>query len=149
VIGDQIRQARLNRGLSQAQAAKLAGVQRKQLSNLENDKGVSLPTLSRVVTALEIEVLALGPVQIVPGVVDAERVLGAAESAVSILQNLIVLLRAATGANARQQIPIDTNAVLAAAAVPRPRLSADDPVLRQLQELVDRLAAEKAEARIP
>jgi transcriptional regulator with XRE-family HTH domain len=59
--GDQIRMAREVKGLSQLRAAKLAGVSRRYLSELENDKAnVSVGVLVKVANALGIKELHFG-----------------------------------------------------------------------------------------
>jgi transcriptional regulator with XRE-family HTH domain len=59
--GEQIRMAREAKRLSQARAAKLAGVSRRYLSELENDKAnVSIGVLVKVANALDIKELHFG-----------------------------------------------------------------------------------------
>jgi transcriptional regulator with XRE-family HTH domain len=154
VIGQQVRQARVRKKLSQEMAAQLAGVSRKLVWKVENDQPVMLEEFRRVITALEMPAISLGGVTAVTMSVDAAALRRAATDVVGRLEALIAMIAAAAPeANAppvtREQPEIDVNAILAAAAVPRPVLSADDPVLRQLQDLVDQLAAKKAEGSAP
>lgn len=57
VIGDLIRKARLERNLSQEQLGKLVGVQRAQISKLENNTtNVTIETILKVFGALKAKV---------------------------------------------------------------------------------------------
>lgn len=57
LIGGMIRKARLERNLTQEQLGKLIGVQKAQISKLENSMtNVTLETLLRVFTALKAKV---------------------------------------------------------------------------------------------
>ena len=51
-LGEQVRSARLDRGLDQARLADLAGLSTFAVSSLENGKGSSLGSLVAVVRAL-------------------------------------------------------------------------------------------------
>lgn len=54
IIGELIKKARLERNLSQEQLGKLIGVQKAQISRLENRTGnVTLNTIVKVFTALK------------------------------------------------------------------------------------------------
>lgn len=56
-IGHAIKQARLARNLTQAQLGSLVGVQKAQISKLENNAGnVTMDTLIKVFTALKAKV---------------------------------------------------------------------------------------------
>jgi predicted transcriptional regulator len=51
-LHEEIRRARKELGFSQSELAKLAGIQRRQLSNLENDRNVTLSTVRKVLAQL-------------------------------------------------------------------------------------------------
>jgi len=53
-IGEQVRAARLDRGLDQARLAELASLSTFAISSLENGKGSSLGSLIAVVCALDL-----------------------------------------------------------------------------------------------
>jgi len=56
-LGDLIREARLRRNLTQEQLGKLVGVQKAQISKLENNSGnVTIDTILRVFAALQAKV---------------------------------------------------------------------------------------------
>lgn len=57
VIGNAIKQTRIERNLTQEELGKLIGVQKAQISRLESDAGnVTMDTLIRVFTALKAKV---------------------------------------------------------------------------------------------
>ncbi|MEX1132858.1 MAG: helix-turn-helix transcriptional regulator [Flavobacteriales bacterium] len=57
LIGDAIKEARTRRNLTQEQLGKLVGVQKAQISKLENNSGnVTIDTILRVFTALHAKV---------------------------------------------------------------------------------------------
>jgi DNA-binding XRE family transcriptional regulator len=57
VMGSMIREARLKRNLTQAELGKRVGVQRAQISRIENSlNSASINTLSRIFKALDAEV---------------------------------------------------------------------------------------------
>lgn len=57
VLSDMIRQVRLDRNLTQEQLGKLIGVQKAQISKLENNMtNVTMETILRVFTALKAKI---------------------------------------------------------------------------------------------
>lgn len=57
LIGDAIKEARTRRNLTQEELGKLVGVQKAQISKLENNSGnVTIDTILRVFTALQAKV---------------------------------------------------------------------------------------------
>lgn len=57
VLGDMIKQVRLERNLTQEQLGKLIGVQKAQISKLENSAtNVTMETVLRVFTALKAKI---------------------------------------------------------------------------------------------
>ncbi|HLG04035.1 MAG TPA: helix-turn-helix transcriptional regulator [Bacteroidia bacterium] len=57
LLGDMIKQVRLERNLTQDQLGKLIGVQKAQISKLENNAtNVTMETLLRVFTALKAKI---------------------------------------------------------------------------------------------
>jgi len=57
LVGELIREARLRRKLTQAELGKLVGVQKAQISKLENNgSNVTIDTILRVFTALKAKV---------------------------------------------------------------------------------------------
>jgi DNA-binding XRE family transcriptional regulator len=154
VIGQQVRQARRRKKLSQEMAAQLAGVSRKLVWKIENDQPVMLEEFRRVITALEMPAISLGGVTAVPMHVDAAAINHAVTDVVGRLEALIAMIAAAAPqaiepVHTREVPGIDADAVLAAAAAPRPEITADHPTVRKLQEALDKLAAKKAEGSAP
>ena len=61
----QIRQARIDHGYSQAELARLAGVPRERVRQLESGGNVTLETFQKIVAQLpNLETLSLGPVRL-------------------------------------------------------------------------------------
>lgn len=57
ILSEQIKQLRIKRNLTQEQLGELVGVQRAQISKLENNTGnVTISTLMRIFTALKAKV---------------------------------------------------------------------------------------------
>lgn len=55
LVGDQVRQQRLQRNLTMAQVADQAGVTRRTVQNLEHGHGSTLATLIKVLRVLDAE----------------------------------------------------------------------------------------------
>ena len=58
-LGETIRKARLQQNLTQEQLGERVGVQRSQISRLENGYSISIPTMSRVFQALGVATATL------------------------------------------------------------------------------------------
>ena len=56
LVGDAIRRTRQARNLSQEQLGELVGVQKAQISRIENGKNLTLATIAKVFRALQQEV---------------------------------------------------------------------------------------------
>lgn len=64
-LHDELRQARINHGLTQVELARRAGVPRSQLKILEKGGNVTLSTLLKILSQLpELKTLTLGPVDL-------------------------------------------------------------------------------------
>lgn len=146
MLGDQIREARLRRGLNQEDAAKLARVSRKQFWKLETGKGVTLETFRRVVTALDVPMVSLGNVEVVPGNIDIRRVVQACETAAEALNEVVKLLRVQLPAEAKPSSE-DIDRILSSASKPRPVLTEDHPTVRMLRQIADDLSGGKAKKK--
>ncbi|HYI11725.1 MAG TPA: helix-turn-helix transcriptional regulator [Thermoanaerobaculia bacterium] len=59
MLHDQLREARLNLGLSQADVAARAGIPRNQVARAEKGENITLDTLRKLVVALNVEELTL------------------------------------------------------------------------------------------
>ena len=60
MLGDTIREARIDKGLTQARLAKMAGVSRRHLAALEKGANVSVNILQRVAAVLDLAEIQLG-----------------------------------------------------------------------------------------
>jgi transcriptional regulator with XRE-family HTH domain len=60
MLGETVRATRLERGLTQARLAKLAGVSRRHLAALEKGANVSVAVLRKVASVLELSEITLG-----------------------------------------------------------------------------------------
>lgn len=56
LIGDAIKQARQSKNLTQEELGNLIGVQRAQISRIENGKNLTFSTIAKVFKAMEISV---------------------------------------------------------------------------------------------
>jgi len=73
MLHEQVRRARIERGLSQVALAKLAGVPRSQLRKFESGVGITLTTFHKIIAALpNLERLTLGPTELQLQNVDVE-----------------------------------------------------------------------------
>jgi transcriptional regulator with XRE-family HTH domain len=63
-LGEKIRNLRIRRGLSQASLARHASVSRRHVSEIERGANVSVDTLMRIATTLDLSELAIGPVKL-------------------------------------------------------------------------------------
>lgn len=54
LIGDAIKQARLSKNLTQEELGSLIGVQRAQISRIENGKNLTISTIARIFRAMGI-----------------------------------------------------------------------------------------------
>ena len=52
MLHEQVREARIERGLSQVQLAKLSGVPRSQLRKFENGEGITMTTFYKIIAHL-------------------------------------------------------------------------------------------------
>lgn len=65
MLHEQVRDARIARGLSQVKLAQLAGVPRSQLRNFENGEGITMTTFMKIISQLpNLERLTLGPTEL-------------------------------------------------------------------------------------
>jgi transcriptional regulator with XRE-family HTH domain len=65
MLHDQIRQARVDHGYSQAELARLAGVPRERLRQLETGGNVTLETFQKVINQLpRLKTLSLGSIEL-------------------------------------------------------------------------------------
>lgn len=74
MLHEQVREARIARGLSQVKLAQLAKVPRSQLRKFESGEGVHLSTFLKIIGQLpNLETLTLGPTELQLQSVDVER----------------------------------------------------------------------------
>ena len=73
LLHEQVREARIERGMSQVRLAQLARVPRSQLRKFENGEGVTLTTFLKIISQLpNLERLTLGPAELQLRNVDLE-----------------------------------------------------------------------------
>ncbi|HET8775275.1 MAG TPA: helix-turn-helix transcriptional regulator [Thermoanaerobaculia bacterium] len=113
MLHEQVRDARIARGLSQVKLAQLAGVPRSQLRNFENGEGITMTTFMKIISQLpNLERLTLGPTELQLNNVDLQ----------ALRDSLTQLIAAASGVLAvldtvPRSAPSDTAANAAAGAV--------------------------------
>ena len=65
MLHEQVRQARIDRGLSQVKLAQLAKVPRSQLRKFENGEGITMTTFLKIIGQLpNLERLTIGPTEL-------------------------------------------------------------------------------------
>lgn len=138
MIGQQVSAWRRKQGLSQEAAAALAGVPRKQLWKLENDKVVTIETFRRVVTALEIPAVTFGTTEVLSRDVDLETVRAEIATAIASLQQLARLLDVMPVAPKRTAAPTLPHVEPLSNTLFTPLAASDDPILQKLVETVEK-----------
>jgi DNA-binding XRE family transcriptional regulator len=135
MVGKQIRTARLAAGLSEAELARRAGVQRSQLRELENDGNVTTATLWKVVSQLpDLPVLVLSP-EATTGMLDGPTVL---QRSLEILAAANALVQLAGGTAAAQSRPPAEPPAGATRFEPEPTLDAKTmKLVREMDALID------------
>ena len=104
MFGEQIREARLKAGLSEAKLCRQAGINRTQLRLLERDRNVALSTLIKVVAQLpELTHLRLRPAAPLP-MMDTNAV----RDVVAEIESSLGRLREMMGDNTGLRLPLET-----------------------------------------
>jgi transcriptional regulator with XRE-family HTH domain/SOS-response transcriptional repressor LexA len=67
MLGQQVRESRIRKNLTQAKLARLAGVSRRHLAALEKGANVSVLVLKKVAGVLDLKEIQLGALTIIPG----------------------------------------------------------------------------------
>lgn len=90
MLHEQVREARIEAGLTQVKLAQLAGVPRSQLRKFEEGGNITLTTLRKIVSQLpNIRSLNLGAVALTPGSVDQDLVRQTAIQLILLGQELL------------------------------------------------------------
>ena len=105
MLHEQVRTARIERGLSQVALAKLAGVPRSQLRKFESGVGITLTTFHKIIAALpNLERLTLGATELQLQNVDVDalrstltELIAAAAGVLAVLQQAAPPTREQTG----------------------------------------------------
>ena len=105
MLHEQIREARIQAGLTQVKLARMAGVPRSQLRKFEEGGNITLTTLRKIVEQLpDLPPLELGAVQIRAGGVDPAVVHEMARQLMAMAKQLLSLI----GASAPAEAPPET-----------------------------------------
>lgn len=96
MLHEQVREARIARGLSQVKLAQLAKVPRSQLRKFENGEGITMTTFMKIIGQLpNLERLTLGPMELQLRNVDLEglrdtltELIAAAAGVLAVLQSV-------------------------------------------------------------
>lgn len=132
MIHESVRQARIDRGLSQVELAELAGVPRERVRTLEKGGNVTLQTFEKIVAQLpNLKELTIGGVRVAVSGVDVETVRAA--------------VAASDAANRRVLALLDT--IAAHAPLPPAGATRVEPSTRVRPELEDRLAQLESQVR--
>lgn len=96
-LHEQVRDARIARGLSQVKLAKLAGVPRSQLRNFENGEGITMTTFLKIIGQLpNLERLTLGPTELQLQNVDIEALRDTLTELIAAAAGVLAVLQAAS-----------------------------------------------------
>jgi transcriptional regulator with XRE-family HTH domain len=96
MLHDEVKQARIEAGLSQVELARRAGVQRKQVQQLESGANVTLGTIRQILPALpNLKRVTLGGLAIEVANVDIEEARRAAWDMFDAMKRLLSALGAA------------------------------------------------------
>jgi transcriptional regulator with XRE-family HTH domain len=141
-LAEQVRDARRRKNLTQEEAARLAGVDRKHYWKLENAKGdVTVETLRRIAIALEIDTLTLGPARVVAIADPRLALMNACKTAVSALHEVMRLVHQPPEPSEAALAEIDR--ILAAASGAPVPLDENHPTIRELAKVVESLRERK------
>lgn len=96
MLHEQVREARIARGLSQVKLAQLAKVPRSQLRNFENGEGITLTTFLKIIAQLpNLERLTLGPTELQLQNVDVEGLRATLTELIAAAAGVLAVLQAA------------------------------------------------------
>ena len=96
MLHDEVKQARIEAGLSQVELARRAGVQRKQVQQLESGANVTLETIRQILPALpNLKRVTLGGLQVEVANADLEEARRAAWEMFDAMKRLLSALGAA------------------------------------------------------
>jgi transcriptional regulator with XRE-family HTH domain len=99
MLYEQVREARLARGLSQVKLAQLARVPRSQLRKFENGEGVTMTTFLKIIAQLpNLERLTLGPTELQLQNVDVEALRASLTELVTAAAGVLAVLPAVSAA---------------------------------------------------
>lgn len=97
MLHEQVRDARIARGLSQVKLARLAGVPRSQLRNFENGEGITMTTFLKIIGQLpNLERLTLGPTELQLQNVDIEALRDTLTELIAAAAGVLAVLQAAS-----------------------------------------------------
>lgn len=97
MLHEQVRDARIARGLSQVKLAKLAGVPRSQLRNFENGEGITMTTFMKIISQLpNLERLTLGPTELQLHNVDLDALRDTLTELIAAAAGVLAVLQAAS-----------------------------------------------------
>lgn len=99
MLHEQIRQARIDHGLTQSELARRAGIPRDRLRQFENGENITLETLMKILAQLpNLESVTLGAVQARTGTIDVADVRDALAEWLESGRRLLTLLERAVPA---------------------------------------------------
>jgi transcriptional regulator with XRE-family HTH domain len=97
MLHEQVREARIERGLSQVKLAELARVPRSQLRKFENGEGVTMTTFLRIIAQLpNLERLTLGATELQLQNVDVDALRDTLTELIAAAAGVLAVLQAAS-----------------------------------------------------
>lgn len=107
MLHEQVRQARIDRGLSQVKLAQMAKVPRSQLRKFENGEGITMTTFYKIIGQLpNLERLTIGPTEIHLQNVDLEALRASLTELITSAAGILAVIQTAQ----RTEPAIDTTA---------------------------------------
>jgi transcriptional regulator with XRE-family HTH domain len=111
MLHEQVRDARIARGLSQVKLAQLAKVPRSQLRKFENGEGVHLSTFLKIIGQLpNLESLTLGPTELQLQSVDVDKLRTTLTTLIEAVNGVLAVLPPA-GPRSEPETPSAAGAV--------------------------------------
>ena len=96
MLHEQVRQARIDRGLSQVKLAQMAKVPRSQLRKFENGEGVTMTTFFKIIGQLpNLERLTIGPTELHLQNVDLEALRASLTELIASAAGVLAVLQTA------------------------------------------------------
>lgn len=97
MLHEQVRDARIERGLSQVKLAQLARVPRSQLRKFENGEGITMTTFLKIIGQLpNLKKLTIGPTELQLKTIDFDALRGTLTDLITAAQGVLAVIQSAS-----------------------------------------------------